>query len=69
MTVLGAVVILDETGPPGQGEDVVIAEGKALPVIRRHRHVLDHLAAANVIDEFEFLGAEAFLQNRPKPLL
>ena len=57
-------MLLDNASPPRERENVILAHREAQAVIRRHWHVLHHFSAADVIDEFEFLRAENFLENR-----
>ncbi len=62
-------MVLDQAGPAGQLQDLVVADGEAVAVLGRHRDVLGHLAAANVVDQLEFLGADQLLEDRPETLL
>ncbi len=61
-------MILDQAGPPRERQNLVVADGKAPALVGRHGDVLHHLAAADVIDELEFLAPECLLQDRPEAL-
>ena len=53
----GAVMVLNHTGPAGQRENVVLIEGIAGTLGRRHRDIPGHLPAPDIVHEFIFLGA------------
>ncbi len=69
LAALFRVVLLDQAGPAGELENVVVGRWQSAPVARRDRDILHHLAAADVVDELELLVAETLLQNRPKACL
>ena len=60
-----AVMVFDDAGPSCKQQDLVVGNGKATALGRRHRDVLDTLPTADVIHQLEFLCAECFLQDRP----
>jgi len=69
MPTLRGIVILDHAAPARQFKNGVVIQGKAGAVTRRHRHVLDHPAAACVVDQLEFLGTDPLLEDGAEALL
>ena len=59
-------MVLDQAGPAGECQNLVVADGKARSVRRRTGTFLRHLPAADVVDQLEFLVAQPLLQDRPE---
>ena len=68
-TVFGAVMVLNQTGPAGQRENVVIGQDVAGALGRGHRDIPGHLAAPDIVHEFIFLRPQPFLEDGTETLL
>ena len=55
-------MIFNDAGPTGQCEDLVVVDGKSRAIFGRDGDVLDHFAAADVVDQLEFLGSQQFFR-------
>ncbi len=66
---LPAVMVFNEATPSGQRQNFLIVHGKTVSVIGGDRHVFDHLASPDIINQFEFLASRNFMKNGLKPLL
>ena len=66
---LRAIMVFNEAPPSGQRQNFLIVHGKTVAVIGGDRHVFDHFAPSDIINQFEFLASRNFMKNRLKPLL
>jgi hypothetical protein len=61
-------MVLNQTGPAGQRQNVVVSQGIAGALGRGHRDIPGHLAAPNIVHEFIFLCPQTFLEDGTETL-
>ena len=63
LAALGGVVVLDDAGPAGELQRLVIGDGELRAFLGRDRNVSDRSRAAFLIDHADRLAAEGFPQD------
>ena len=64
-----AVMVFDQASPAGKRKNLFVGDRKTRSVLGSNRHVFDHFAAADIVNELQFFRADDFLQDRAKSLL
>ena len=62
-------MVLDQTGPADQRENVVVGQGVAGALGRGHRDIPGHFPVTDIVDQFIFLGAQTFLEDGAETLV